>query len=256
MAKRKSQVVPPQLQQFQPTVTPDTAYRASVRPLSTGVGPVPVAPVAKNVQLTPIVQPLAFVPYSTQEQPLFMFDDENPVADAPAYVPEEQPVAVQSEQLPAEAAKVRKGVKGAPIVLMLLSLLIVAVFLVGKYVALAADYTFIYSLEGVKHNGLDIVIDVYNAIASGKIIALEYAAPSAVALSGVFAALTFIASLIRICKKGACVVAKITTALTFLFALLAIILSLVQEAVLGYGLYILGGLALLSLLIAYLSRTR
>lgn len=39
-------------------------------------GPVPVAPPADFIQLTPIVQPIPLVPYSTQMQPLATFDDE------------------------------------------------------------------------------------------------------------------------------------------------------------------------------------
>jgi hypothetical protein len=38
--------------------------------------PVPVARPADFIQLTPIVQPLAIVPYSTQLQPLAQFDEE------------------------------------------------------------------------------------------------------------------------------------------------------------------------------------
>ncbi len=38
--------------------------------------PVPVARPADFIQLTPIVQPLPIVPYSTQMQPLAQFDEE------------------------------------------------------------------------------------------------------------------------------------------------------------------------------------
>lgn len=38
--------------------------------------PVPVARPADFIQLTPIVQPLPIVPYSTQLQPLAQFDEE------------------------------------------------------------------------------------------------------------------------------------------------------------------------------------
>jgi len=38
--------------------------------------PVPVATPASFVQLTPIVSPVSFVPYSTQNQPLFQFDED------------------------------------------------------------------------------------------------------------------------------------------------------------------------------------
>ncbi|MCL2630302.1 MAG: hypothetical protein FWD49_02105 [Firmicutes bacterium] len=40
-------------------------------------GPVPIATPHANVQLTPIISPVAFVPYSTQNQPLYTFDDED-----------------------------------------------------------------------------------------------------------------------------------------------------------------------------------
>ena len=38
--------------------------------------PVPVARPADFIQLTPVVQPIPLVPYSTQGQPLAQFDDE------------------------------------------------------------------------------------------------------------------------------------------------------------------------------------
>lgn len=36
---------------------------------------VPIAKPASNIQLTPIVQPVAFVPYSTSSQPLLVMDE-------------------------------------------------------------------------------------------------------------------------------------------------------------------------------------
>ncbi|MFI3228621.1 MAG: hypothetical protein R3Y23_00460 [Bacillota bacterium] len=48
--------------------------RASVR-LMHNCGPVPIAPPSDFIQLTPIVQPIPLVPYSTQSQPLVMFDE-------------------------------------------------------------------------------------------------------------------------------------------------------------------------------------
>lgn len=51
------------------------APRASLR-LMNNSGPVPIAPPSDFIQLTPIVQPIPLVPYSTQRQPLVMFDDE------------------------------------------------------------------------------------------------------------------------------------------------------------------------------------
>lgn len=39
--------------------------------------PVPVARPADFIQLTPVVQPIPLVPYSTQGQPLAQFEDED-----------------------------------------------------------------------------------------------------------------------------------------------------------------------------------
>ncbi len=43
--------------------------------------PVPVAKPADFVQLTPVVQPIPIVPYSSQLQPLAQFDDEDGAYD-------------------------------------------------------------------------------------------------------------------------------------------------------------------------------
>ncbi len=39
------------------------------------MGAVPVAKPASNIQLTPIVQPVSFVPYSTQAQPIMTYEE-------------------------------------------------------------------------------------------------------------------------------------------------------------------------------------
>lgn len=39
--------------------------------------PVPVAPPSDIIQLTPIIQPIAMVPYSTQAQPMMTVNDRN-----------------------------------------------------------------------------------------------------------------------------------------------------------------------------------
>lgn len=44
-------------------------------------GVVPVARPADFIQLTPVVQPLSLVPYSTQEQPMAEFDEDGDYYD-------------------------------------------------------------------------------------------------------------------------------------------------------------------------------
>jgi len=70
MAKKRQEVqmVAPQQEIRRPSVS----FR-----VMNNCAPVPVARPADFIQLTPIVQPLPIVPYSTQLQPLAMFDEED-----------------------------------------------------------------------------------------------------------------------------------------------------------------------------------
>lgn len=50
--------------------------RIICQPMANGF-PMAVAPASNFIQLTPIVQPIAMVPYSTQQQPLLTFLDDD-----------------------------------------------------------------------------------------------------------------------------------------------------------------------------------
>lgn len=74
MAKKRNKKI-----EEQAVVAPEAtvAKRPSVSfRVMNNCGPVPIAKPADFIQLTPIVQPIALVPYSTQAQPLATFDDE------------------------------------------------------------------------------------------------------------------------------------------------------------------------------------
>ncbi|MFA5450240.1 MAG: hypothetical protein WC292_07390, partial [Clostridia bacterium] len=134
---KKNKKIPAQLDE-RTAPAPDERRSASVRPLPS-LGPVPVQPVASNVQLTPIVQPLAFVPYSSQKQPLFIYEGEEEVEVDDDYgdgLIEEDVVAFAS-------AKPKKVVSGLSIFLIITSLLVLAVLIVGKFVSAVTDYTLI-----------------------------------------------------------------------------------------------------------------
>lgn len=62
------------------------AARAAAKPrivfrVMNNCSPVPVAAPADMIQLTPVVQPIPVVPYSTQMQPLAQFDDADEYGD-------------------------------------------------------------------------------------------------------------------------------------------------------------------------------
>lgn len=236
-----------------PDVTPENADKAAMRSLSAGVGPVPVAP-PPSLRFTPVVRPDAFVPF-VQDEPPFRVQLAPASAPAPEAVPSEAAVKIADDVIACPAQKHKKRVSGAAIALILLGLLTAAVFVLGEYVAAIADYAKFYTLDGAAQNGIDIYKTVYGIVTSGSIFVLENALPGAAALGGLFAVLTLLASIIRICKKGACVFAKITSVFALLFFVIALILCFAGRQVgIGIGLYAVGGLSLISMLVAFLSR--
>ena len=190
----------------------------------------PVAQPAKAVQLTPIIQPIAFVPYSTQDQPLYMFDEEEEVVEEE--VVEEEVVAPK-----------KKKVSCAAIFLSIFSLIIVGIYVIAEY----AVPEYLALIGG--QSGLAIILGLVQTMDFTNITNI------ALAVVPVMAVLTLISSLIRIMKKGACVFAKITTFLGLVAAIAALLLVLIDGTVeIGYGLYAVAALSLVNVLIAYLAK--
>ena len=190
----------------------------------------PVAQPAKAVQLTPIIQPIAFVPYSTQDQPLYMFDEEEEVVEEE--VVEEEVVAPK-----------KKKVSCAAIFLSIFSLIIVGIYVIAQY----AVPEYLALIGG--QSGLAIILGLVETMDFTNITNI------ALAVVPVMAVLTLISSLIRIMKKGACVFAKITTFLGLVAAIAALLLVLIDGTVeIGYGLYAVAALSLVNVLIAYLAK--
>lgn len=211
---------------------------------------VPVHSPSGPMQLTPIIQPIAFVPYSTQEQPLYMYDDASTQAaeyeDDYSYsednYAEEAVATTQSQKA--------KKVSGAAIALIILSVIMIAVYVVGKFLA------FTYVQVANDTSGLDMLLNVFSAGAivldTITVVALG------VSVSVVCALLVLIASIVRIKKQGACVFAKIFSFLGLVTALVAVMISLVQkdEITVNYGMYIVAAIALLLVMIAFLSKNK
>lgn len=192
----------------------------------------PVAKPNKVVQLTPIIQPIAFVPYSTQEQELYMEEEEEEAVNEP--IPQEE-----------EVVPPKKKVSAAAIFLSIFSLLIIAVFVAGKWVL--QDY--LACVGGVA--GLDVTLNYIEAQDWTDIVSIL------VTVIPVCAALVLISSLIRIMHKGACVFAMIFSLLGIAASLAAILMLALDDAgnqSVGYGLYAMAGLSLINMLIAFLAK--
>jgi hypothetical protein len=70
--KRKQAELEAQKQEVRRSARPRVTFK-----VMNNCGVVPVAKPADFIQLTPVVQPLSLVPYSTQEQPLAEFDEDD-----------------------------------------------------------------------------------------------------------------------------------------------------------------------------------
>lgn len=193
----------------------------------------PVSAPPKVVQLTPIIQPIAFVPYSTQEQELYMEGPEE--EEEVATIPQEE----EEEIVP------KKKVSAAAIFLSIFSLLIIAVFVAGKWVL--QDYLACVGTVA----GLDVTINYIEAQDWTDIVSILVTAIP------VCAVLVLISSLIRIMHKGACVFAMIFSLIGIGVSLAAILMIALDDASgesVGYGLYAMAALSLINMLIAFLAK--
>ena len=155
---------------------------------------VPVAPASSGVQLGPIVQPIAFVPYNTQEQPLFQYGGTYDVARAKDEIAREFEDEEENEEIRTIS---EKKIRFVPIFLAILSLLIVAVLAAGKFVL--QDYLAINT--GI--SGYTYVINLVDVITNGSLVIADIILPGAVAIVALFSLINFITSLIKMKSRGA-----------------------------------------------------
>ena len=187
----------------------------------------PVAQPPKAVQLTPIIQPIAFVPYSTQDQELFVEEEE----------------IVEEEIVEEEVVAPKKKVSCAAIFLSIFSLLIIGVYVAAEWVL----NDILALVNG--QSGLAIIMDLVETMEFTNFVNL------AIAVVPVMALLTLVASLIRIMRKGACIFAQITTFIGLVAVIAALLLVLIDGGYeIGYGLYASAALSLINVLIAYLAK--
>ena len=205
----------------------------------------PQAP--SGVQLSPIVQPIAFVPYNTQDQPLFQYGGYD-VQKAKEEIAQEFEDDEEYQEVYDDGDNEKK-VRFTPIFLAVLSLLVVAVLVVGEFVlqeflALTAGLSgYAYVME---------LVDIFTA--GNELVIADLIFPGAVALVGLFAVINLIASLIKMKSKGASVVSKICLFFMLTFSLVLVLISLMNDYEIVYGLYAVAGLSLLSLVVGYLAK--
>lgn len=199
-----------------------------------------------GVQLSPIVQPIAFVPYNTQEQPLFQYGSSYDLDRAREDIAREFETEEEGYK---KKAPIEKKVRFLPIFLSILSLLIVGVLVLGEfalqeYLILTADTS-----------GYAYVMQIVDTLtAGGELVIAELIVPGAVALIAVFAVINLIANLIKMKSKGACAISKICLFFMLTLSLVLVLVNMINDEVIGYGLYAVAGLSLISLVFGYLAK--
>lgn len=191
-------------------------------------------------QLPPIVQPIAFVPYSTVNQPLFQqvdpeqgYYDDSYANDGDVY----------------EASAGKKNVKKvsvASILMIILSLATILVIVLGKFID--AEFLMMYG----SISGLDVILEMPDAILGEFTAMLLPLGLTLVALTNI---LVLILSIISV-KAG---VRGFTKFLVFVEAVgagIALVMMALKGNALQYGAYIVAGIAAVQLLIALFSRKK
>lgn len=178
-----------------------------------------------------VVQPFVVVPYVSQMQPLYQYDysgaETYQSGDTDDYIDD---VISKSK------------VNVFKIFAMIFALLSIAVLVIGKFVTL--DFLNIYGLN----NGLDIILSLKSGIAG--LAFMDMIITFGIAAAALFAVVIFIVSLITI--KGSSKVFKRVLCVLQLICVLAVGYAVMHTGAfsdIGYGLYALAGIAVISFIL-------
>ncbi|MDR3185614.1 MAG: hypothetical protein LBU04_02205 [Christensenellaceae bacterium] len=291
MLKKDYSIEPPQLNYTQSwdssvrSVSGGKRQGASVRQMPAN-GPVPINPVPTNIQLTPIVQPVAFVPYSSQEQPLFTFDTpENELAEEAQYPSRENVAQAKAS-----------SISGTSILIILFILISFAVMILPKFVPSIAQFTAVevksnaeqitdetqaettaasdestgetdeteteteVETDEVYVSGFELIESLLPAEGETFDISVIFSdltahlRPLLLIAFALFAVLSFLFSLFGLGRKGASAFVKILTTLMFLSIAGFVVYGLINTISIGIGAYIVAGLSTVLVFLVWLAK--
>jgi hypothetical protein len=214
---------------------------ASLRPLSTGRGPVPVVPPADNVQLTPVVQPVALVPYSTQKQPLFM--TEEPAQSKPQSKPQPKPPAPPYAEAQAGITAEKKPV--LTYIVTLLCAALCAIMVIGDF---ALGFLSLTNGQGITYIGISLL----DAIMQGSFSIADNIAEIALILAFALNIIILISSLATI-NRGVSVIGKICTFIASVLMLGAALFCSLGD-IADFGIFICAGLSFFVMLLSFIAK--
>lgn len=216
-----------------------------------------------------IVQPIAIVPYNTTEQPLYQYAPNNGAYDnyQDGYDDGQQLDYGNGQQggyddnyggygdynQPRGKALGRNNAKSSvnalKIVLLILSLLSIAVIVLGKFIDLV--YLKFYAAS----SGLEIILTGITGIMNGGFVIKEMLLPLTLALTSLITVLILLDSLFGI-KKGVCIFEKILAVLGLISAGVFVYMLYSKQLTIGYGSYIFAGISALTALLAICGKRR
>lgn len=213
----------------------------------------------KNDRHSHILQPVAFAPYAASADKASAwqmtpsgYDINQARRDIAASYEKDVPVEAEDTALEEAAlAPEKKRVRFVPIFIAVLSLLVIAVLVLGKFV-LEKELALVAGISGYGY--IEKLVELISDIAGGAAFSIDLLVPCAVAVVALFSVINVIASLVKITSRGACVLSKISIFFMLLASLVIILVSVLDVQELGYGIYAVGGLSFIMLFVGYLAK--
>ncbi len=206
---------------------------------------VPVYSIAGRQQVTPIVTAKEMAPYPIKGQQKFAYEDYFATAEVQADILDDE-VSVQ-EDAAQEKTKVRiKGFSFSSAFVVLLAMATLAVLVIGQFVEMLAEYCALVDTT-IGFAQVEVLIE---NITSGIIIDTANIIPLCVALIALFSVVTIIACLIKICRKGVCIFARITVFLALIASVGILAYAMITTLAVGLGLYIICGINFVQAVVA------
>jgi len=199
-----------------------------------------------------IVQPIAIVPYNTTEQPLYQYESQQ--AYGQGYTDEYSYGDQNYDSRSLERTTAKKGLNALKIILMVLSLLYIAVIVVGKFVDLE------YLKFDANRSGLEIVLKATSVFSQGfqglkELDIKEMLFPILLAANCLFVLMLFLASIFSI-KGGVSIFEKIIAILSLLSMGGFGYLMYDAKLSFGYGFYAAVALTALIAILALVGKRR
>lgn len=208
---------------------------------------VPVKPAPDSYKVPFITAPASFMMYG--ENALKEYEDEVSRVEA------EIRMEIYGQTETAPVAVKQKGANFSSVLIMILSLLIIGILIIGRFVTLSPDMAGIFAIAE-RSSGLDYVLNLANGIVGGAALEINSAlAAAGIAVSAVFALISFVGAVLTLRKPGMGMFMKVSLFAIFVGAVLTGVIVLAAGAALDIGLYILLGLSFAAALMGFLSKS-